>query len=659
MNCKSNSQMKNIIFFRLASRITLFIFFLTTIFNDIIATNIFPGHVSGTWSTEGNPYYVLGNISVNTGDTLNIKPGVIIYFTGNYSLNIYGDLFAIGTKDSLITFSSGNKPIPGDWNSILFYNSGSEDILKYAVIQGATNGLRVETHPTINNGRVAPTIENCIFNDNVNGVFVFGNADCECFNSIEVYAEPKISNCTFRSNDIGINIYGRADASYHYPKLYSHANPVISNCIFKNNNQAIYCAASTSRQWNQQGVYAYATPIISNNIFYNGNYGINLYAASNASGHLGTIDANINSNVFDSCLVGVYANTSGNTTTVKPTIDNNIFNNCTKGIQIINGSNVAIAFENNNFWNNLNNCQGCVTLLGRKSLVNANKDSCDIFFNIFENPNFVNRDSLDYHLTASSHCIDAGTSDTSGFKIPKYDLDGRLRVWDGNKDGISTIDIGCLEFEAPLCIDTNKDEFVTICSGENYYGWTESGTYERELISQFGCDSIIKTHLIVNELPYFTFTFRTDTLTSIDTFVSYQWKNENGIIEGATSNQYIIDKSGTYYLEVTDENGCTSVSGGMDLIKTGFIELASEQFNLIVIPNPNEGKFTLRFENGKLGDYQIQIINELGQVQFKKKVNLTLKIYEEKFELNYLPKGNYFVKVSSSEFLNTSKIVIQ
>ena len=92
---------------------------------------------------------------------------------------------------------------------------------------------------------------------------------------------------------------------------------------------------------------------------------------------------------------------------------------------------------------------------------------------------------------------------------------------------------------------------------------------------------------------------------------------------------------------------------------TGINEIPKNQLSLVVIPNPSDGRFRLRFENGKTGKYQVQIINELGQIQFEKEIYLSGDVHEEEFDLSHLSSGNYFVKVFDGRNSKTEKIVLK
>lgn len=61
--------------------------------------------------------------------------------------------------------------------------------------------------------------------------------------------------------------------------------------------------------------------------------------------------------------------------------------------------------------------------------------------NINANPLFTG--GGDYHLTAASPCIDAGTN----FDAPAEDLDSKPRPLDGNADSVAVVDMGAYEFE--------------------------------------------------------------------------------------------------------------------------------------------------------------------------------------------------------------------
>jgi len=98
-----------------------------------------------TWTVAGAPYIVTANALVSQGYTLTIQPGVVVKFDTHCALQIDGQLIAVGTSASRITFTSNQaSPAAGDWDKLHFsgycvgatfdangyYLSGS--IMKYA-----------------------------------------------------------------------------------------------------------------------------------------------------------------------------------------------------------------------------------------------------------------------------------------------------------------------------------------------------------------------------------------------------------------------------------------------------------------------------------------------------------------------------------------------
>lgn len=72
---------------------------------------------------------------------------------------------------------------------------------------------------------------------------------------------------------------------------------------------------------------------------------------------------------------------------------------------------------------------------------NRNGIPCDTFYNIIQDPYFVDG----YHLYDSSACIDAG--DNNAPALPATDFDGNPRVVDGDENGSSFVDMGAYEYQ--------------------------------------------------------------------------------------------------------------------------------------------------------------------------------------------------------------------
>ncbi len=116
------------------------------------------------------------------------------------------------------------------------------------------------------------------------------------------------------------------------------------------------------------------------------------------------------------------------------------------------------AFHNNesgHFWN-------CGDDMGVPVMINSNTDSCDVFYNIQMDPLFDGPDT--YLLTDFSPCVDAGDAELAGMLMPEFDLLGHERIWDGNSDGLTEIDMGPCEYGAPVINvgDINQDGILNI-----------------------------------------------------------------------------------------------------------------------------------------------------------------------------------------------------
>jgi hypothetical protein len=125
-------------------------------------------------------------------------------------------------------------------------------------------------------------------------------------------------------------------------------------------------------------------------------------------------------------------------------VRNNIFYGNNTAVERTNGQSSDVV--SNCFFNNDTDFIGYPSSYGTTVMLNRNGDPCDIAFNIFEDPLFIQNG--DYLLMGSSPCIEAGTSE----RAPAIDIDGDSRPQDsyfdiGADEWIScSIPVGHLEY---------------------------------------------------------------------------------------------------------------------------------------------------------------------------------------------------------------------
>lgn len=215
-----------------------------------------PTLVGGTicndiWTTAWSPY-VVSRITVQSGCTLTIEPGVVVKFLSSSSnLDIEGTLDAQGTSASPIVFTSyyddnyggdtngdgsSTSPLPGDWRTI-YFDTGSTGTLDYNVVSyGGSNS-------STDYGMVE------IYSDDVT-ISNSTLSDSDAYNILIESATPSITNNLIENGSL-------------YGVFIDSASPnLISNII----------------QYNLTGIYStYGSPFIDSNVIESNTTGIALY----------------------------------------------------------------------------------------------------------------------------------------------------------------------------------------------------------------------------------------------------------------------------------------------------------------------------------------------------------------------------------------------
>ena len=117
------------------------------------------------------------------------------------------------------------------------------------------------------------------------------------------------------------------------------------------------------------------------------------------------------------------------------------------------------------------------------------------------------------------------------------------------------------------------------------------------------------------------------------------WYNQNGILNGAINQYYVIQSNGNYY-DIISLNGCSSdTSNIIHFDNTGIVD--NEIINILkVYPNPTKDNLTI--ETNFNTEQKLEILNLIGQTIYSSIINKKAKINTSAFA-----KGVYIIKLIS------------
>ena len=160
------------------------------------------GEVSGTWTREGSPYYVLGDSLILPQDSLlTVEAGVEVIFTENDQVFfINGDLTCLGEFQDSVVFKGDTGII---WTKFVIASiPGTGSIhLEYTVLEDCIVGIRIE------DGTPCLTLHNCAIRDSDASILGWGTpvdiTDCEIANGINITCTGGV----FTGNHVGGAVY--------------------------------------------------------------------------------------------------------------------------------------------------------------------------------------------------------------------------------------------------------------------------------------------------------------------------------------------------------------------------------------------------------------------------------------------------------------------
>lgn len=228
------------------------------------------GNQSGIWTLAESPYNVIGNVTVPSGEYLEIEPGVQIQVMGDYRITVEGVIEATGTEtDSIRFYAEGLR-----WDTIRLENEIEESTFTHCLIANADTGISSIQSPV--------TVSECRFDDNITGIRV---------NGIGATNPPEVNI-----------LYTRIENSQQNGIfIVQNSNTLIDNCEIT--TSALSGQARGAIQLSNQSASGHNNPTISNNhIHHNTWQGITAWDLTGTS----RINPTVVNNLIEYNLTGIY-----------------------------------------------------------------------------------------------------------------------------------------------------------------------------------------------------------------------------------------------------------------------------------------------------------------------------------------------------------------
>lgn len=167
----------------------------------------------------------------------------------------------------------------------------------------------------------------------------------------------------------------------------------------------------------------------------------------------------------------------------------------------------------------------------------------------------------------------------------------------------------------------------------------------------------------LKEYEYATFTA---TATNAGNNPQYQWKRNGQDIVGATGSVWsanTLNDNDSISVEIVSSYKCPqptkAVSNGIVVkVLTGVAGLNNKS-GLILYPNPNNGKFVLKGEALTSDVLKIEIINAMGQVVYRGKMEAGNGRLHKEINLSDVSPGIYLLKLQGQESTSMLRFTVQ
>jgi hypothetical protein len=203
-----------------------------------------------------------------------------------------------------------------------------------------------------------------------------------------------------------------------------------------------------------------------------------------------------------------------------------------------------------------------------------------------------------------------------------------------------------------------KDKVLIAGATNATFTATDAGSYSDSVTNSVGCKtgSLSTVVTLKSSLSKPVISWNGSNLSTNSTATSFQWFLNNVSLFGATTVSYKPTAIGSYKIQITNVEGCNTISDSFNLVVTALNNPATTTVNNMasVFPNPASPILLVKFKDAPNTTIDIRLVTNDGR---------TIKLIKTKDKLTSIPidnvpSGNYFIRITGNNYNQTEGVII-
>ncbi len=203
-----------------------------------------------------------------------------------------------------------------------------------------------------------------------------------------------------------------------------------------------------------------------------------------------------------------------------------------------------------------------------------------------------------------------------------------------------------------------KDNVLIVGATNATFTALDAGSYTDSVSNSVGCKtgSLPTVVTLKSSLAKPVISWNGSNLSTNASATSFQWFLNNVSLFGATTVSYKPTAIGSYKIQITNAEGCNTISDSFNLVVTALNNPATTTVNNLasVFPNPASPVLLVKFRESPNTTIDIRLVTNDGRTikSLKTKDRLTT------IPIDNIPSGNYFIRITGNNYNQTEGVII-